>query len=69
LVEVRVCPLCLSPRIVPYLGGICGQLYKCPDCGYVGSIVLVVEEEELKRLARRGEGSQTNKGGRTKHSG
>ena len=68
MVEIRVCPLCLSPRIVPYLGGICGQLYKCPDCGYVGPIVLIVEEEELGRLAG-GSGRQANKEVRTKHDG
>lgn len=50
MVKIRVCPRCLSHRIIPYLGGVIGQMYKCLDCNYIGPIILIIEEEDYKKL-------------------
>ena len=50
LVEFKICPKCFSHRVVLHLGGMCGQLYKCLDCNYIGSIVLIVDEENYMKL-------------------
>lgn len=47
---VIVCPKCLSCRVILYMGGIVGKIYKCLDCGYVGGIVLDVDEKDLPKL-------------------
>jgi len=41
-----VCPKCGSARIDLYLGGYAGRIYKCLDCGYIGSVVIELEEEK-----------------------
>ena len=33
---VRVCPVCGSANVEPYLGFTTGMRYRCKDCGYVG---------------------------------
>ncbi|RLE84277.1 MAG: TFIIB-type zinc ribbon-containing protein [Thermoprotei archaeon] len=47
---VLLCPVCLSRRVVLYLGGYAGKIYKCQDCGYVGPLILEVDEDEYKKL-------------------
>lgn len=47
---VLVCPMCLSPKVVLYLGGYCGKIYKCLECGYVGPLILDVDEKDLLRI-------------------
>jgi len=32
------------------MGGIAGKIYKCLDCGYIGGIVLDVDEKDLPKL-------------------
>jgi len=41
-----VCPKCGSARIDLYLGGYAGRTYKCLDCGYIGPVVIELEEEK-----------------------
>lgn len=36
----RICPMCKSDRINLWLGGFTGTMYRCPDCGYVGPVVI-----------------------------
>lgn len=33
---VRVCPVCGSTDVVPYLGFTTGIRYRCRKCGYIG---------------------------------
>jgi transposase-like protein len=42
--RVLLCPKCNSPEIVLVAGMIMGQVYHCPKCDYVGSLVF---EQEL----------------------
>jgi transposase-like protein len=39
---IKICPICGSQKIYPYMGFATGIKYKCENCGYVG--VLVLEE-------------------------
>ena len=41
---VLVCPTCLS-RDIRYVGDFSGVRYECPECGYLGALVLEVEED------------------------
>jgi|GEM_PF-6130013 len=47
---VIVCPKCLSYRVILYMGGIGGKIYKCLDYGYIGGIILDVDEKDLPKL-------------------
>jgi hypothetical protein len=38
--SILVCPKCGSPKIALIAGSIVGQVYHCPACDYVGSLVL-----------------------------
>ncbi len=52
------CPRCGSTR-VRRLGGLFGWLlpttYACPDCGYMGPLILELEEEEVRKAGSEGE--------------
>jgi len=36
----RFCPKCHSENIILWMGGYTGAMYRCPDCGYTGPIVI-----------------------------
>ena len=36
----RFCPKCHSENITLWMGGYTGAMYRCPDCGYVGPVVI-----------------------------
>ena len=36
----RLCPMCRSDRIMLWMGGYTGMMYRCPDCGYVGPVTI-----------------------------
>ncbi|HEX4921497.1 MAG TPA: hypothetical protein VFV92_12240 [Candidatus Bathyarchaeia archaeon] len=40
----RICPICKSDKINLWLGGFTGTMYRCPDCGYVGPVVIETSE-------------------------
>jgi len=42
------CPVCKSHEIYPVAGGYIGQVYLCKACGYRGSFVLEIDEEEME---------------------
>ena len=43
------CPSCGSCEIYPVAGGYLGPVYLCKECGYRGSLVLEVDEDEPER--------------------
>ena len=51
--RLLVCPVCYSARIVSYMGGVMGQVYRCLDCGYVGSLVLEMSFDEYVELLKK----------------
>ncbi|RLE89696.1 MAG: TFIIB-type zinc ribbon-containing protein [Thermoprotei archaeon] len=51
--KIVVCPICLGSRIDLYLGGYAGKIYRCLDCGYVGSIILEMELEEYMKILEK----------------
>jgi hypothetical protein len=40
------CPCCRSRDIFPLAGGYLGSIYLCKKCGYRGSFVIEIEEED-----------------------
>ncbi len=40
------CPRCKSTEIYEVGGGYLGQVFQCKQCGYRGSFVLEIDEEE-----------------------
>jgi hypothetical protein len=40
------CPACKSQEIYAVAGGYIGQVYLCKDCGYRGSFVLEIDDED-----------------------
>ena len=44
--KMRRCVVCGSDEVLLWLGGSIGALYRCPDCQYVGPIVIEGEERE-----------------------
>ena len=36
--------MCKSDKINLWLGGFTGTMYRCPDCGYVGPVVIETSE-------------------------
>ena len=47
---ILCCPECQSTEVYEVAGGCVGQVYRCKKCGYRGSFVLEIDEEELKAL-------------------
>ncbi len=36
----RLCPVCKSDRIMLWMGGYTGMMYRCPNCEYVGPVTI-----------------------------
>ena len=36
--------MCKSDRIILWMGGYTGAMYRCPDCGYVGPVTIETDE-------------------------
>lgn len=45
----KVCPLCHSDRVLADLFLILGK-YKCMDCGYEGSVIFTMDDENYQKL-------------------
>jgi C4-type Zn-finger protein len=45
---ILCCPVCQSTEIYIVVGGYFGQVYRCKHCGYRGSLVLEVDENDLR---------------------
>lgn len=54
--SLYLCPICKSKNITLFLGGYLGKVYRCSSCGYVGSLIIEVQDlsvlEELDKLQR-----------------
>ncbi|MDW8076332.1 MAG: hypothetical protein RMJ14_01670 [Nitrososphaerota archaeon] len=51
--KTLICPICKGDKINLYLGGYAGMLYRCTSCGYVGPVVLKVDDlDALKELEK-----------------
>jgi phage-related protein len=37
--------MCKSDKITLWMGGFTGMIYRCPDCGYVGPLVIETSDE------------------------
>jgi hypothetical protein len=44
---ILCCPECKSIEVYEVAGGCVGQVYRCKKCGYRGSFVLEIDEDEL----------------------
>ena len=42
------CPICGSSEIYTIVGGYIGEIYRCKKCGYSGSFVVEVDDEDLE---------------------
>jgi len=40
------CPVCGSKEVYQIVGGYIGQIYRCKNCRYRGSLVVETDEEE-----------------------
>jgi len=41
------CPVCKSQEIYAVAGGYIGQVYLCKSCGYRGSFILEIDDEDI----------------------
>ena len=44
-IERRLCPICHSNRITLWMGAYTGSMYRCPNCGYVGPVVIETSQK------------------------
>jgi len=51
--RLLICPVCYSARIISYMGGVIGQIYKCLNCGYVSSLMLEMSFDEYIELLKK----------------
>ena len=49
---LKVCPICGSTRIYYVAGMITGEKYRCENCGYIGSLIVEVSEDEYEEFLR-----------------
>ena len=47
---ILCCPVCRSTEVYEVIGGYGGQVYRCKHCGYRGSLILEVDENELREV-------------------
>jgi hypothetical protein len=45
---ILCCPICQSTEIYEVIGGFGGQEYRCKHCGYRGSLIVEVDEKDLR---------------------
>jgi len=57
----RVCPKCGDNSIYNVLGMITGQLYKCPNCGYEGALVIEGNKKLVREIRKKYEKEETSK--------
>lgn len=45
--RVQVCPKCGSSQLYYEAGMVTGQKYHCKRCGYIGSLIIEADEDDL----------------------
>ncbi len=62
MTKIKICPVCGSTHIHYVAGMVTGEKYKCEDCGYIGSLIVEIDEEDyerwLKELRGKKDGSR-----------
>ena len=48
MVKIKVCPMCGSTQIHYIAGMMTGEKYQCENCGYIGSVILEIDEDEYE---------------------
>jgi len=46
--KIKICPVCGSVRIHYLNGMVTGEKYRCENCGYIGSLIVEIDEEEYE---------------------
>ncbi len=46
-----ICPVCRSSDVEPDTGGYTGK-YHCMKCGYIGSFIIEMDEEEFRKTRK-----------------
>lgn len=52
MTKFKICPECGSTNIYYEAGMILGEIYKCNDCGYIGSLILEIDEKDYEDFLR-----------------
>ncbi|MGC9122953.1 MAG: hypothetical protein ACP5IB_02620 [Thermoplasmata archaeon] len=50
--KIKICPECGSTRIYYLNGMISGEIYRCEDCGYIGSLILEIDERDYEKFLK-----------------
>ncbi len=53
MAKIKICPVCGSTRIYYVAGMITGEKYRCEDCGYEGSLIMEIDEEEYEEYLKK----------------
>jgi transposase-like protein len=53
LLSMFYCPKCKSQEIYAVAGGYMGQVYLCKKCGYRGSFVLEIDDNDSSKEERK----------------
>ena len=58
--KIKVCPMCGSTRIYYVVGEMTGEKYQCDECGYIGSFILEIDEDEYVEWLKAMREKKTN---------
>ncbi len=62
MAKIKICPKCGSTHIHYVAGMVTGEKYICEDCGYIGSFILEIDEEDyeewLREMRKNGSGDK-----------
>ena len=46
--KIKACPMCGSRNVYVVDGGLMGMIYRCKECGYEGSFIVEIDEDEYE---------------------
>ncbi len=52
MTRLKICPKCGSTNIYYEGGMMMGEIYKCNDCGYIGSLILEIDEKDYEEFVK-----------------
>ncbi len=50
--KIKVCPMCGSRDVYVVDGGVMGMVYRCKQCGYEGSFIVEIDEDEYEDFVK-----------------